>query len=161
VPQRRHDNGDSDSDKDVKFISTSKPNKDLDNFSESENTDVNYPETIVRQQYHADDQSVTIVESSVSTDADGTPLAQAWKPQKKITLSELEDSDMSSPQSSPQASPTRFHKGKDKRDNFLPRDNVDHVAKAQKNLKIPDKMRYSLRSKGAPTTGAPEGGCSP
>jgi len=89
VPQRRHDNGDSDSDKDIKFISTSKPNKDLDNSSESENTeDDNYPETIARQQYHADDQSVTIV-ASVSTDAEGTPLAQAWKPQKKITLSEL------------------------------------------------------------------------
>jgi len=89
-------------------------------------------------------------------------LAQAWKPQKKIALSDLEDSDMPSPQSSPQASPTRFHsKGKDKRDNFLPHDNVDHVAKTQKILKIPDKMRYSLRSKAATTTGAPEGGCSP
>jgi len=64
---------------------------------------------------------------------------------------------MPSPQSSPQASPTRFHKGKDKRDSFLPRDNVDHVAKIQKTLKNPDKMKYSLRSKAATTTGAPEG----
>jgi len=102
-----------------------------------------------------------IVSELAFDDAKGTTLAQAWKPQKKITLIELEDSDMSFPQSSPQASPTRFHKGKDKRDNFLPRDNVDHLAKAQKNLKIPDKMRYYLRSKAAPTTGALEGGCSP
>ena len=104
-----------------------------------------------------------IVSEIAFDDAKGTTLAQAWKPQKKITLIELEDSDMSFPQSSPQASPTRFHKGKDKnkRDNFLPHDNVDHLAKAQKNLKILDKMRYSLRSKAAPTTGASEGGCSP
>jgi len=89
-----------------------------------------------------------------ATDAEETTLAKARKPKKPFTLDDF-DSDLPSPQSSPQSSPTRFHKGKDKEDNFLPRENVDHVAKCRKTLKIPDKMRYSLRNKAAPTSGAP------
>jgi len=80
------------------------------------------------------DNSVTIV-ATVSTTATGTTtLARARKQRKSFTLDDF-DSDIL-PQHS---SPSRFHKVKDAKDNFLPRENnhlQKHVVSTLQNIAL-------------------------
>jgi hypothetical protein len=116
-----------------------------------------------------DDVQVKVV-ANVSKSTKGTTLALAQKQTKKLNLSDLEESSDDSILK-PGSSPDRFRKNKDLRLNFPSRAMIPDSQRTKtfsepSKATDPDELtksnkRYSLRSRAATTTGAPDGGCSP
>jgi len=160
----KYDNVDADSDDigsfsdQVEYVGTTAPK----NCEDSDSSNGDWSSKF-------DDLQVKVV-ANVSKSTKGTTLALAQKQTKKLNLSDLEDSSDDSILK-PGSSPDRFRKNKNLRLTFPSRAMIPDSQRTKtfsEPSKAPDpdelaksNKRYSLRSRAATTTGAPDGGCSP